>query len=54
MINKIRNNKVSEISPKNDLNTLNEIKNAGITKQKRRTPKQEELSNLFNYLSDTI
>ena len=54
LINKIRNNKVGEISPKNDLNTLNEIKNAGITKQKRRTPKQEELSNLFNYLSDTI
>ena len=54
MINKIKNNKISEISAKNDLNTLNEIKNAGITKQKRRTPKPKELLNLFNDLSDTI
>ena len=35
LINKIRNNTISEISAKKDLNTLNEIKNAGITKQKK-------------------
>ena len=39
---------------KKDLNTLNEIKNEGITKQKKHTPKQKELLNLFNDLSDTI
>ena len=45
---------VSEISAKKDLNTLNEIKNEGITKQRKRTPKQKELLNFFNDLSDTI
>ena len=30
------------------LNTLNKLKNAGIAKQKKRTPKQKELLNLFN------
>ena len=54
MINKIRNNTISEIPSKKDLNTLNELKNEGITKQKNRTPKQKELLNLFNDLSDTI
>ena len=54
MINKIRNNAISEISAKKDLNALSEIKNAGITKQERCTPKQKELLNLFNNLSDTI
>ena len=44
-VNNIRNNTFSEISAKKDLNTLNKIKNAGITKQ---------LLNLFNDLSDTI
>ena len=34
MVNKIRNNTISEISAKTSLNTLNEIKNEGITKQK--------------------
>ena len=33
-VNKIRNNTISEISAKKDLNKLNELKNAGITKQK--------------------
>ena len=47
-------NTISEISAKKDLNTLNRIKNAWITKQKRRTPKQKELLNLFDDLSDTI
>ena len=34
LINKIRNNTISEIFAKKDLNTLNETKNAGITKLK--------------------
>ena len=54
LINKIKNNTIIEISAKKDLNTLNEIKNAGITKQKRRTTKQKELLSLFNDLADTI
>ena len=52
LINKIKNNTISKISTKKDLNTLNEIKNAVITKQKISTPKQKELLNLFNYLSE--
>ena len=39
---------------KNDLKTLNELKNIEIIKQKNCTPKQKELLNLFNNLSDTI
>ena len=54
MVNNIKNNTISEISAKKDLNTLNEIKNAEIIKYKKRTPGQEELLNLFNDLSDTI
>ena len=46
MLNKIRSNTISEIFAKKDLNTLNELKNTGITKQK----KQKELLNLFNDL----
>ena len=54
LVNNIKNNTINEISTKKGLNTLNELKNAGITKQKKRTPKQKELLNLFNDLSDTI
>ena len=54
LVNNIRNNTISEISAKKGLNTLNEIKNAGITKYKKRTPKQKELLNLFNDLLDVI
>ena len=54
MVNNIKNNTISEISAKTSLNTLNEIKNEGITKQKKCTPKQKELLNLFNDLSGTI
>ena len=54
MVNNIKNNKISEISAKKGLNTLNELKNAEITKQRKRTPKQKELLKLFNDLSDTI
>ena len=53
-VNKIRNNAISEVSAKTSLNTLNEIKNEGIIKQKKRTPKQKELLNLFNNLADII
>ena len=35
MVNSIKNNKISEISPKKGLNTLNELKNTEITKQKK-------------------
>ena len=54
MVNNIKNNTISEIFPKKGLNTLNEIKNAKIIKNKKRTPGQKELLNLFNDLSDTI
>ena len=50
----IKYNTISEISAKKHLNTLNELKNAGIKKQKKDTPKQKELLNLFNDFSDTI
>ena len=35
LVNNIRNNTISEISAKKDLNTLNELKNVGITKHKK-------------------
>ena len=54
LVNNIRNNTISEISAKKGLNKLNEIKNAGIIKYKKCTPKQKELLNLFNDLLDTI
>ena len=41
LVNNIRNNTISEISAKEGLNTLNEIKNAGIIKYKKRTLKQK-------------
>ena len=34
MVNNIKNNKISEISAKKGLNTLNELKNVEIIKQK--------------------
>ena len=52
MVNNIKNNTISEIFPKKGLNTLNEIKNAEIIKNKKRTPGQKELLNIFNDLSD--
>ena len=56
MVNNIRNNTISEISAKKDLNTLNEIKykNNKIIKYKKPNPKHKELTNLFNNLSDII
>ena len=54
LVNNIKNNTISEIHAKKDLNTLNEIKNAEIIKYKRPTLKQKELLNSFNDLLDTI
>ena len=54
LVNNIRNNKISEISAKKDLNTLNEIKNSEIIKHKKYTPGQKELLTLFKDLLDTI
>ena len=45
LVNNIRNNTISEIFAKNSLNTLNEIKNAGIIKYEKCTPGQKELLN---------
>ena len=54
MVNNIRNHTISEISAKKGLNKLNEIKNKGIIKYKKRNPKQKKLLNLFNNLLDVI
>ena len=54
LVNNIKDNTISEIHAKKDLNTLNEINNAEIIKYKRRTSKQKKLLNLFNDLLDTI
>ena len=48
LVNNIKNNTISEISAKKGLSTLNDLKNAGITKYKKHTPKQKELSNLLD------
>ena len=54
MVNFIKNNTISEIDAKKDLNTLNKIKNAETIKYKKRTPGHKELLNLFNDLLDII
>ena len=54
MVNNIRNNTISEIDAKKDLNALNEIKNVEIIKYKKRTPGHKKLLNLFDDLSDII
>ena len=54
MVNNIRNNTISEIDAKKDLNALNEIKKAEIIKYKKRTPGHKKLLNLFDDLSDII
>ena len=53
LVNNIRNNTISEKDAKKSLNALNKIKNAEI-KYKRLIPRQKELLNLFNNLSDII
>ena len=54
MVNNVRDNTIGEISAKKRLNQLNERKNTGIIRYKKRTPKQKELLNLFNDLLDVI
>ena len=54
MVNNIKNNTISEIDAKKDLNKLNEIKNIETMKYKNHTPGHKELLNLFNYLLDII
>ena len=54
LVNNIRNNTISEIDAKKDLNTLNEIKNVETIKYKKCTPAHKELLNLFNDLLDII
>ena len=54
LVNDIRNNTISEIDAKKDLNALNEIKNVEIIKYKKRTPGHKKLLNLFNDLLDII
>ena len=41
LVNNIRNNTISEIDAKKDLNALNKIKNVEIIKYKKRTPGQK-------------
>ena len=54
MVNNIKNNTISEIDAKKDLNTLNEMKNVETIKYKKHTPGHKELLNLFYDLLDTI
>ena len=54
MVNNIKNNTISEIDAKKDLNKLNEIKNVETIKYKKPTPVHKELLNLFNDLFDII
>ena len=50
MVNNIRNNTISEIDAKKELNALNEIKNVEMIKYKKCTPGHKKLLNLFNGL----
>ena len=52
MVNNIKNDTISEIDGRKDLNTLDKIKNAEIIKYKKRTPGHKELFSLFNDLLD--
>ena len=54
MVNNIKNNTITEIDAKRDLNALNEIKNVEVIKKKKRNPKQKRLLHLFNDLSGII
>ena len=54
MVNNIKNNTISEIDAKKDLNKLNKIKNVEIIKYKKHTPGHKKLLNLFNDLLDII
>ena len=50
MVNNIRNNIISEIDAKKDLNKLKETRNAEKIKYKKHTPGQKKLLNLFDDL----
>ena len=52
MVNNIRNNTISEIDAKKDLNILDEIKNVETIKYKKRSPWHKKLLNLFDDLFD--
>ena len=54
LVNNIKDNTISEIDAKKDLNALNEIKNVEIIKYKKRTPGHKKLLNLFNKLLNII
>ena len=54
LVNNIKNNTISEINARKDLNALKEIKKAEIIKYKKHTPGHKKLLNLFDDLSDTI
>ena len=54
LVNNIKNNTISEIDAKKDLNALNEIKKAEITKYKKHTPGHKKLLNLFNNLLNIL
>ena len=55
MVNNIKDNTVSEIDAKKDLNALNEMKKkTEIIKYKKRTPGHKKLLNLFNKLLNII
>ena len=54
MVNDIRNNTISETDAKKDLIKLNQTKNAGIIKSKKRTHGHKKLLNLFSDLLDII
>ena len=54
LVNNVRNNTISEIDARKDLNTLDKIKNAEIIKYKKCTPGHKELLNSLDNLLDTI
>ena len=54
LVNNITNKAISEIDAKKDLNALNEIKKAEITKYKKHTPGHKKLLNLFNNLLNIL
>ena len=54
LVNNIKNDTVSEIDAKKDLNALNKIKNVEIIKYKKRTTGHKKLLNLFNNLLNII
>ena len=54
LVNNNRDNTIGEISAKQGLNVLNEIKNAEIIKKGRYTSKQKKILNLFNDLLDVV